>query len=169
MRLLLALILICAALGARAQDIRVSPPNNGQYPGVTSNTAANAGNIGEYVTSLVASPGAAITSTVTGNITSVSLTPGEWACHGQVAINPAGTTVVTNWSGGVSSTTANIDITKGGYAAWAGPTTGNSISLAIPPTQFLLSSTTTIFLTQVSVFSTSTATAWGFIGCRRVH
>src|SRR5580693_8105074 len=52
----------------------------GQLPGIASNTAAAAGNIGEYITSSVASPGGAISNNVAANITSVSITAGDWDC-----------------------------------------------------------------------------------------
>jgi hypothetical protein len=139
----------------------------GQLPGIASNTAASAGNVGEYITSSVASPGSAISNNVAANITSVSITAGDWDCRGNAYVAPGGT--ITQVEAYITQTTA-ADPTRpngGGQAQWSGSTT-SAIGVGIPTMQQIVSGTTTVFLGIDSQFTVS-ATAFGFIGCRRVR
>jgi len=85
----------------------------GQLPGTTTNDNASAGNVGQYITSSVASPGTSVGTTgSTVNITSILLTAGDWDVHGNVCFNLSGTTA-TNLAGAINITTAVFT-----YAGW---------------------------------------------------
>jgi hypothetical protein len=171
-RALLAGIFCCLSSLAFAQDIRVSPPNNGQYPGVTSNTAANAGNIGEYISNTVASGSAiSLTNATPVNLTSISLTAGDWECTSVAYFVPAATTIISVGISSTSTTTAVLDtsVFRAGDISAPTATGGNTISAISGPSRFSLSATTTVFQVLQGNFNTSTLTAYGGIQCWRTH
>ena len=89
--------------------------SRGQFPGESTTGSATAGNIGEYVESVLNS-GSAIAAgatTVGKNLTSISLTAGDWEVQGMILWVPASTTVITNSAASVSLTTGTGDITNG--------------------------------------------------------
>ncbi len=153
-------------------------PAQGDYtanliPGTTTNDAATAGNIGEYISSTVLSGSAvAATSGVEFNITSMSLTAGDWDVHGNVAITPSGGVTTTAIVGSASSTSAAHPTFPGGgaflvkqLAFTAGTTQAYPIGIA----RFSLASTTTVYLVCTLEFSGGALSAYGFIGARRAR
>ena len=78
---------------------------NGQIPGTGAATNASAGNIGEYISSTVASGApVALTTTVIANITSIALTAGDWDVWGSIGVSAAPTTSARAWLNTVSAT-----------------------------------------------------------------
>lgn len=142
----------------------------GQLPGIAGNTAATAGNVGEYISSTVlAGSAVALTNNVAANVTSVSLTAGDWQCTGTAFTTTAGSptyTFMEVWTSPTSATQPTRP-NNGGDNLWNGSTTSN-IGVSAGSQQFLLSGTTTVFLGALVQF-TSTASAYGFIGCRRMR
>src|SRR4051812_46757624 len=82
--------------------------NSGLYPGTTTNDSATAGNIGEL---LSATSSQALTNTTSVNVTSVSLTAGDWELSGFIQFSGAGATVTTDVQGSLSTTTATLNTT----------------------------------------------------------
>src|SRR5215469_14973398 len=78
----------------------------GQLPGTATNDNAAAGNVGEFVISTVARGSAVPLSTGTAaNMTSVSLTAGDWDCTALMLFaNTAAT--LTNLQAGINTTSA---------------------------------------------------------------
>lgn len=154
---------------ARAQDINTA----GQTPGTTTNDNANAGNIGEYISAnLPLGSAVSLTSGVAANVTSVSLTAGDWDCQGNVAFNNVNAATVQTFSiCWLSTTSATLPTAPNGgaYSQWAGSVTGNGPILPTGPTRLSLASTTTLFLGAEAFFTVNTATAYGFVGCRRAR
>lgn len=145
-----------------------------QIPGTATNDAASAGNIGEYISSTVLVGSAvSLTNGVEANITSISLTAGDWDVSGNIAFVAAGTTVIASLSGWISSTSATAPTipNNGAYARWAQATTttmpNGTPLLNVTPIRMSLASTTTIYLSTIAGFAISTLTAYGFIGARR--
>jgi hypothetical protein len=146
--------------------------------GTNTNDNAAAGNMGEYVVSSVLSGGSvvALTSNTAANVTTISLTAGDWDVRGAVFADGAGGTTATRVAGGVSRTTATLggfgDDTQGS-AQWAGSATlgigANQVGVAIPASRMSLSATTTVYLVAVANFTVGTAAAYGFISARRVR
>ena len=142
-------------------------------PGVTTNSSAPTGYIGEYVESTVAQGAAvSLTTGVITNITSISLTAGDWDVSGVVIMDSGVTTNVTRVMGGISSTSGAVDISKSYYShAHSGyvPGGGQFRGMPLNTSRFSLSGTTTIYLVALANFTVSTCTAYGTISARRVR
>lgn len=138
--------------------------------GTTTNNNAQAGSIGEYIESIVLSSSpVALTNNTAANITSISLTAGDWDVFGCWKMTVAASTNSTNRQGGISTTSATLPtsvyISKETYTI-VGSADGGQ---AVPTRRLSLSGTTTVYLVAFSSFTVSTSSAWGFIGARRVR
>lgn len=141
--------------------------------GVTNGSNAAAGQIGEYVSSTVLVAGAvALTSGTPANVTSISLTAGDWDVWGNVGFNPGGATTYTALDGWIDTTSAASPVQPGNGAAFgiqAPLTAGQAQLFPTGMTRISISSTTTVYLGAFANFGTSTLSAFGFIGARRVR
>lgn len=138
--------------------------------GTNTNDNAAAGFVGEVISSTIASGAAvSLTSTVTANITSISLTAGDWDVSGYVQFTSAATTSITLLAGGVSITSATIatDSFRIPTAAFV-PGAGN-IRNTIPTTRVSLAATTTYYLVASATFTVDTLAASGSILARRAR
>jgi hypothetical protein len=147
-------------------------------PGTATNNNAAAGDIGEYVVSTVSAGSAiSLTSNTATNITSISLTAGDWEIWFEAHFNGAATTTVNNVIASISSTSATLDATAGNFACngfnnftvYNVITGAIGITLTVGPQRRSLSSTTTIFAVVQSLFATSTSNAFGVLKARRVR
>lgn len=151
-----------------------TPSQTNGIVGTTTNNNANAGSVGEFISStvLVGSAVALTTATPT-NVTSILLTAGDWDVWGSVWFNPAGTTQSTTNIGWISSTSATLPTPPNNgaeHAVTSAITVGaGTYGFPVGMARFSLSGTTTIFLSAYSSFSVSTNAAYGFIGARRVR
>ena len=147
-------------------DIRLA---RGQLPGETSNGSASAGNIGEYISSTVlAGSAVALTTAVAKDVTSISLTAGDWDLTGSV-FTTAITGTLQQIEAWISSTTATQPTrpNSGMDILWNGSTTSN-MGVSAGAGRISLSGTTTIYLSTLMTF-TGNASAYGFIGARRAR
>lgn len=145
----------------------------GQYPGVTSNTAASAGNIGEFVSATVlAGSAVSLVNGTAKDVTTISLTAGNWMVYGNVAFNPVGTTTTSYTQAWISTTANTLPTTpnSGGTTALgvANPA-GSGPILSAGMIRLSLSGTTTVSLGAFANFAVSTETAYGFIGAHRIN
>jgi len=142
----------------------------GQLPGTTTNDNASAGNIGEYVTASVAQASAITLSNATpANITSISLTAGDWDVWGAVAFTGASTPTINALSGGVSTTSATLPA-EGLYAAITPVSTAiqtQNQSMPVPMQRVSIASTTTVYLVSNQGITGGTVKGFGFISARR--
>jgi Pectate lyase superfamily protein len=131
---------------------------------------ATAGSIGEYVSSAIASGSAvSLTTATAANVTSISLTAGDWDVDGNV--NIAGSTATyTQGVGGISTTSATLP-TDGTEVNSGAQFTALSVTdgLTLPRKRVSISSTTTVYLVGKATFSAGTMTAYGSISARRVR
>lgn len=146
---------------------------NGHQNGTATNDNAAAGEIGEFISSTVlAGSAVSLTSGAAANITSISLTAGDWDCSGLTVSNPnAATTQSGNygWISSVSATVPTVPNNGGiGAALYAAPA-GSGVFVAVPTHRISLASTTTTYLSTLSVFAVNTNSAYGWIGCRRAR
>ena len=159
--------------GALIMAGALTPSQTGGIIGTTTNNSANAGSVGEFISATLASGSAvALTTTVVANVTSISLTAGDWDVTGVVAFNFGATTSFTDVAGGVSSTSASLGALGSffDYATAATvPVAGPSPTWTVPVTRLSLSGTTTVFLVARGTFTVSTLSAFGFIRARRVR
>lgn len=151
---------------------------SGGIVGTTTNNNAASGNVGEYVSSSVASGSAvSLTTNVDANVTSISLTAGDWDVQGNVCFTANNSTSFTNFYGWISTTSATMPTrpNSGAISAVVVPATvpasGGSAdpSLAVSRIRLSLSGTTTVYLSAKANFTVSTTGAYGFIGARRVR
>lgn len=137
-----------------------------------TNDNAATGTIGEYVTATAAPGAVSLTTAVAANVTSISLTAGDWDVSGVVNFTPTATTSIAVLAGGPSSTTATLGAQDTFFrSSNATQVPGTTVVIA-PPTpvvRFSLSGTTTVFLVTQATFTLSTLTAGGTIRARRVR
>lgn len=139
--------------------------------GTTAVGNAIAGNVGEFASSYVAlagSPVALVTAT-SANVTSISLTAGDWDVEGN--INFSGTiATITSKRGAISVTSATMP--TDGSEVWNGQQTTVATfvdGVAIPRKRVNVSSTTTVYLVGQASFSAGAVSASGGITARRVR
>jgi len=141
--------------------------------GTTTNNDAAAGSVGEFVSSVIAAASAvSVTSTTIKDITSISLTAGDWNVWGNVVFLFATATNYTALISWVSSTSVTqpdasliTDFSNSGNA----PGNGSAISCNTLMRRFSLSGTTTIYVSSQQVFTGGTMTACGGIYARRIR
>lgn len=135
----------------------------------TTNDNAAAGKLGEVISSNIAAGSAvSLSSTVTSNVTSISLTAGDWDVYGWVSTKPAGTTTTSDFFCGISTTSANI----GGFpTSIRGLSAGGGFVISAPAAtqRISLSGTTIVYLAAAAVFAASTCGAYGYITARRTR
>jgi len=142
----------------------------GQTPGTTTNDNAAAGNVGQYIESVVVSGSAvAATSATQVNVTSISLTAGDWDIEASITTIPAGGTTQSVLIGGISATTATLPAVELRTYAQPAINAGTNCSISFPRTRVSIASTTTYFLVADIFFAVSTLGVCGFINARRVR
>lgn len=135
--------------------------------GTDTNDDAPAGYVGEFVSSVIAASGAiSLTDNVDTNVTSISLTAGDWEVYGNVFFTQSATgNVVYGWSSATSATLPDISLIAGTLSDLS----GSLVGVTIPTRRFSLASTTTIYLSVRSSFSSGTSNVCGGIYARRVR
>lgn len=141
--------------------------------GTATNNNAAAGQIGEFQTAVLASGSAiSLTSGVDANVTSISLTAGDWEVRGGVVFVAAATTTISRLRASSSITSGALTAAPdgGGIFIDAPFTTGPATNaLPVGVFRYSLASTTTIFLIASAAFGVSTMTAYGSLYARRVR
>ena len=148
-------------------------PTTAGIKGTTTNDNTAAGNVGEYISSSILTASAvSITTDTPKNITSISLTAGDWDVRGMIVTKAAAGTTTTYVWGSISTTTAtlatlgaenNSILVNGALGA------SNNDALPVGPMRMSLSGTTTVYLVIQVGFAVSTNAAYGFIGARRIR
>lgn len=153
-----------------AASLTFSPTTQG-IVGTTTNDSAGAGYVGEYLSSTNSS-GTTVSNATATNITSLSLTAGDWDVYYLLHCTPANTGVINLVYTGISPTSANIDLTSGA-ATWLGTFTGDGSSALVlnGSRRVSISSTTTYYLVSYhsSAAGTLTTLDKGTIWARRVR
>jgi hypothetical protein len=150
-----------------------TPSQTAGIVGTTTNNNANAGSVGEVISSSIPLGSAvALSNGVTANIASISLTAGDWQVWGNLLTAPAGTTTQSIVSGAISLTTAAFPTAPGGGAEVQLPfavAAGTGVFAPVGQMRVSVASTTTVFLVVNVTFAVSTNAAYGFLGARRVR
>lgn len=142
------------------------------FRGTITNDSAAAGMVGEYISATVLSGAAvALTSGVIVNITSISLTAGDWDVNAVGVASPAGATSVSAFGVGISTTSATLPaLPSTGYSQFQG---GSILQpfyhLNTGIVRISIAATTTVFLVGFSNFTTSTNAMYGQICARRAR
>lgn len=150
-------------------SVSQAQPVSADILSTTTNDNAAAGYVGEIITSNVTQGSAVpLSNNVAANVTSINLTAGDWDVYGWVATNPAGSTTISGFICGQSTTSATIGSftsKSGGISTGA----GNGPQYPIPTQRVSISGNTTVYLIAVVAFSTSTCGAYGYITARRAR
>lgn len=162
-----------------------TPSSTAGIVGTTTNDNASAGSDGEFqcaqvTNGVVPNPQGctvnvgtpiSLTTGTAANVTSLSLTAGDYDVWGTVGFLPAGGTTSTFQLGWISTSSATPPTYNSGAVAQLSGITGAagtaSNSFSVGQIRVPLASTTTVFLEVLSTFSGSTETAYGFLAARR--
>lgn len=160
----------------KTKGFNVDPSGNvtpNSIVGVSTNSNAPAGAIGEYVSASVAfgSPVALVNNT-SADVTTITLTAGDWDVNALVGFTGSATTG-SNFIGSVSTTANTLDGTdlrqvNIPYPSGS-PLLTASVRVLVGPSRFALPSTTTIHLVANSAFSGGSCSAFGTIRARRIR
>ena len=138
----------------------ITPNQTNGIIGTTTNNNANAGSVGEVITATAT--GVAQTSATLTNVTSVSLTAGDWDVF--CSWTGAATTAFQSLNFGLTTTSA-AQAPVGQRVLMTVSGTGG-FEVAGPIVRFSLASTTTVFMTAAPTF-TGSSTSGGTIFARR--
>lgn len=140
--------------------------------GTTTNDAAAAGMVGEYIESVITDSTAFPSSGHMGDLTHIHLTAGDWDVTAFLYCIKGATTVLTYWAAGVTQVSgdsfAGIVAAKN-YALGATLTPSLEGGVGVPTHRISLASETDIYLKYYAEFTTSTLAAKGYISARRVR
>lgn len=141
--------------------------------GTITNDDAATGYIGEYLSSAVATGASvSLTTATTANVTSLSLTAGDWDVRGAVDFTFGAATSVTNLVGGISQTSATLGAQDSFFdlaTAAVIPTAAKDSTFACPTIRISLAATTTVYLVAQGTFTVSTLKAYGTLSARRAR
>ena len=145
----------------------------GQIFGTRKNDDAGVGKVGEIIenTVLVASVVALSTGTA-ANVTSISLTPGDWNVFGNVAFDLNAATTLTQIIGAINTTSATLPtIPSAGAETLLSTTftTGAPQVITVGQRRISLAATTIVYLIGRATFAVNSCGAYGYIGARRVR
>jgi hypothetical protein len=147
-------------------------PSTGGITGTTTNNAAAAGKVGEYIESLTGSLLNAAASGTPDNLLSISLTAGDWDVTAQ-ARGEIGSATWTNFAisiATVSATPGTPGQTNTHWVFASSSTNPTSIVLTVPAVRVSLASTTTVYLVRSFGYSAGTPVTTGArISARRVR
>ena len=151
----------------------ITPSQTAGIVGTTTNNNANTGSFGEYIESVIPSASeVALTTGVAANITSISLTAGDWEVTGLIMFDVNGTTTFSNgfgWASTTSATLPSLDLAVRAHFIWNGTTLVGTPAISLPVVRFSLSTTTTVYFSAYSNFGVSTCKAFGAIRARRMR
>jgi len=158
-------------MSLRAVSAAAAGINSAQILGTTTNNDAAAGIVGEYISSTVLSGAAVpfVTTNVAVNVTSISLTAGDWDVSGNGVIDVG--TISTQGAFWVSSTSATIPtLPNGGIVVLnAAFPAGGIYAAATGTVRFSLAATTTVYLSARHTFTGTAGDAYGTLRARRVR
>jgi len=149
-------------------SISTTIPKDVQHVGTTSAGNATAGDIGEVMTSNIPiASKVSVSNNTAKNVTSLSLTAGDWDVYGNVTFTIGGScTVIIAWTSTTSATLPDNSLWAAQVDAGG---VGNNSALVAPILRVNVNTTTTVYLGAYATFSTSTVDASGTIYARRVR
>jgi len=143
----------------------ITPSSTVGIKGTVAVDNAQAGSIGEFITASASG----VTANSAFNITSISLTAGDWDVSGAVQFIGASVTSASFLASGVSTTSATLGAFGQNNVLQFTMTSPSANHLPTPVWRLSISSTTTVFLVGGTTFTGGTMTANGIIRARRVR
>lgn len=152
----------------------ISNANAGQLPATATNDNASSGKLGEFISStIVIGSAVSLTTGTPTNITSISLTAGDWDVQVNARFTGGATTTVNRVIAGVSTTSATFDSSPGRIfnLFQNNQTSFSSVVLdaTAGETRVSLAGTTTIYFIGECDFGVSTCSGFGIIRARRMR
>ena len=145
----------------------------GQVAGTSTNDNAIAGSVGEIISSSIASGSAVSLSTATpANVTSISLTAGDWDVSASLVRTFGASTSITILKTSISTTSATDGSLATGTMdqySTAAMVPVTDMSMSIGPIRLSLASPTTVYLVADDTFTVSTNKGYGILRARRVR
>lgn len=135
--------------------------------GTATNNNAAAGSVGEVISSAVSA--VAITTNTLTNVTSISLTAGDWDVFGGTLTNPAGTSTQGILKVGINTTSATLPTDVYSITDYTSASAGVPQGMGAPTIRLNLSGTTTVYLVSQITYAISTLTINGTITARRAR
>lgn len=134
----------------------------------STNNSASSGQLGEYISSLINNgAGSTISNNTPANVTSISLTAGDWDVWGNVVfVVDTGASFLEAWTSTTSASEPNAALTSIVQATSAILLING---VAVPELRYSLSGTTTIYLSCKATFGSGSVTPCGGIYARRVR
>lgn len=149
--------------------------------GPTNGAAAAAGNVGEVICAQVTNGGTptgcatnsstpvSLSSGITSNVASITLTAGNWRVWGQVLTIPAGSTTQSIVNAAISPTSMSFTGQVAELLLPFSASAGLAVGGALDPMPIRVTTNTTYYLIVNSIFAVSTNTAIGFIAAQRTN
>lgn len=140
------------------------------FPAVVNGGVASAGQVGEVISSAVASGASKVLTTATGtNVTFITLTAGDWDVSGNISFSGV-TATITGLSAGINTTTLTVP-TDGTevYSGVAVTLLSLTESITIPRKVVNVSGSTAVYLVAKSTFTAGTVSGFGSLTARRVR
>jgi hypothetical protein len=158
--------LITPTIGAATATSVTFSPTTGGIVGTTAADNAGSGKVGEFVSSQVLFGSAiSLTTTVSANITSISLTAGDWDVWGSAGAVCA-TNALTAVSAGINTTSATLPDQSLQSFAQNITSPSTYVTESVPPQRVNVNTTTTVYLVE-NATSAGTITGFGYIAARR--
>lgn len=146
----------------------LTPSTTVGIKGTTLADNAQAGSVGESPTPTNLT-GVALTSGLAANVSSISLTAGDWDISGTVTYTPTGATQ-TSAIVGISTTSATfLGTNTGSFNSATGISTTQGSSWSTPTYRLNVSTTTSVFLIGYCGYTAGTVAGAGFLHVRRVR
>jgi hypothetical protein len=140
--------------------------------GTTTNDSASAGWVGEYIESVISTFTNYPTSTQYGDLTSISLTAGDWDVTALIEASENGATITGDFRVGISTTSGNSGtglVTGSNHFNMIRANSTQDSPACIANYRVSLSTTTTVYLKYRAAYSSGTPQAVGRISARRVR
>ena len=163
--------LVTPTLGSATATSLAFSPTTGSIIGTTAADNASAGYVGEFVSSNISYASRATVTSSTGvqDLTSISLTKGDWDVWGNMQYFPAASTVVGQVTGWISTASATLPDPSVWFITITSHTTGVNWGCQCPILRLSIASTTTVYISGVAVWNTSTMQFCGGIYARRIR
>jgi hypothetical protein len=142
----------------------------GTQVGTTAAGNAAAGQVGEVITSAISSgSGVTIAANATADVTSISLSAGDWFVYGNIVATAFGTTPV-GLAGWINTTSATPpDASLLGEIRLSTGVLNVNCGIVCPSQRINISSPTTVYLSASPLATSGNATICGNITARRVR
>ena len=163
--------------GASVKTVSIGSTVSGSKVNVSGEidgAAAGAGYIGQVISSLIASGSAvSLTTNTPANMTSISLTAGDWDVEGSVVFVGGSVTIAAGSLHEVGFSTTTAALPTDGSEMYLDPsaltTTSANFGTPVQRKIYNVSTTTTVYLVAEGTFTAGTEKVYGTITARRVH